>query len=167
MHTQCFAQTRLLAGEVKSNNKTFIVHKIKPMLSDTEKIISVYSKSNKYNNGIPYSKAEKDPRFLPMNQVTDMHVNVDEIKPLVYGVLGDKIRRLKQNKESIEFDLIFKPNGEIVDMTFFLNENTLISAQEIEEIDTQLRNKIKATFTGKQYLNYEAIPYGRMPKIVF
>ncbi len=102
-----------------------------------------------------------------MNQVTDMHVNVDEIKPIVYGVLDGKIKRLKQNKERIEFDLIFKPNGEIVDITFFLNENTLISAQEIEEIDTQLRSKIKATFTGKQYVNYEVIRYSRMPKIVF
>src|ERR1700757_1451764 len=95
--TLCNAQARLSIGEVKSNNKTFIVHKVKPLLSDTEKIVSVYSKSNKYNSGIPRSNAEKDPRFLPMNQITDMHVNTDEIKPIVYSILESKITRLRQN----------------------------------------------------------------------
>src|SRR5580698_6691439 len=85
-YIQCFAQTRLTPGEIKGKYETFIVDKIKqPFALDKIVHIGVYSKNNKYNNGIPYSKAERDPRFLPMDFKRDIHVNNDTIKKIVFS----------------------------------------------------------------------------------
>jgi len=163
--TLCSAQARLTPGELKGKLGTFIIKKLDEPF-DTTKHIVVYSKSNKYNNGVPYSKAEKDPQFLPMNPKKDTHVNNEAINQIVYSVLNKKLDALKRNKEQMNLIFDFEPDGKLTDISFGLNENTLITLQDIEEIDRQLRASIKATFTGKQYLRYIAISY-YVPSITF
>jgi hypothetical protein len=164
---QCSAQTRLTTGKIKGKHATFIVYQLQSsLMMDTIKRIGVDSKNNKYNNGIPYSKAEKDRRFLPMNPKKDIHINNDAIKQIILGVLGNKLDAMKRNKEEMSLILKFEPDGKLTDIGFTLHENTLISIQNIEEIDHQLRASIKATFTGKQYLQYIAINY-YPPLIIF
>ena len=166
-YLQCSAQTKLTPGEIKGKHDTFIIKQIdQSLMMDTIKRIVVYSKSNLYNNGIPYSKVEKDRSFLPMNPKRDMHVNNDAIKQIVYNVLNNKLDALKHNKEIMNIILKFHPDGQITDIGLGLHENTLITLQEIEDIDRQLRVNIKATFTGKQYLQYIAINYD-VPGIIF
>jgi hypothetical protein len=168
IYIQCSAQTRLIPGEMKGKDETFIIDKIQQFASDKIAQIGVYSKGNKYNSGIPYSKAqiELGRRFLPINPKRDVHVNNAAVKQIVYGVLSKQLDALKQNREDIDFLFVFEPNGTLVDISYILPENTLISLQDIEEIDLLLRANIKATFTGKQYLQYIAINY-HPPIIVF
>lgn len=168
IYIQCTAQTRLTPGEIKGKHDTFIIDKIQQFAFDKMAHIGVYSKSNKYNNGIPRSKAEIEQgrRFLPMDLKRDIHVNNDAIKQIVYDVLSKKLDALKKNKEDINLIFHFEPNGNLTDISFILPENTLISLQDIEEIDRRMRANIKATFSGKQYLQYIAINYNP-PTIVF
>jgi|SRR6185312_16212931 len=162
-HITCFAQTKLAPGEIKGAHSTFIISNIGPFGGVRD--IAVYSKSNKYNNGIPRSEKEKARHFLPMHN-TDIHVNNDAIKQIVYDVLNQKLAALKQNKEQINLITNFEPNGKLTGISFGLHENTLITLEDIEKIDRQLRQNIRATFTGKEYLQYVAITYN-VPLIVF
>jgi len=162
---QSFAQTELIPGEIKGKHDTFIVSRLNTPW-DTVKYIGIDNKRNKYNKGIPYSEAQKDRRFLPMNPKKDIHVNNDAVKQIVYSVLSSKQHILKQNKEKMNLTFIFEPNGKLTDIGFTLHENTAINIQDIEEIDKQLRASIKVTFTGSKYLKYIAINY-YMPPIVF
>ncbi len=159
MQVQCFAQTKITVGEMKGKYEIFTIFKLDNSLYSSIPRIGIYSKSNKYSNGIPYSKAEKDPHFLPMNPKKDIHVDDDAIKSIVYAVLNKKLAALKVNKENMNIIIVFELNGKLSDIGFTLNANTLITLEEIESIDLQLREKIKATFTGKEYLQYTAINY--------
>jgi hypothetical protein len=163
----CSAQTRLVAGEMKAKHDTFIVKEIdSKLLMDSIKRIVVYSKSNLYNKGIPYSEAEKNRRFLPMNPKKDTHVDNGAVKQIVYNVLNNKLSALKKNAETMDLILVFHPDGKLTDVAFGLRENTLVTLQDIEEIDRRLRTEIKASFTGKQYAYYIAINY-YIPTIIF
>jgi hypothetical protein len=53
-----------------------------------------------------------------------------------------------------------------VDVSFSLHYNTIITLEDIEAIDKALRANIKATFTGREYLQQEAIS-GDIKTIVF
>ena len=128
-----------------------------------KKHIIVSAASNKYDKGIPYPKK---PIPFPINP-RDIHVNKQDVKPIIYNVLYNDPSNLRRNKEIIDIDFIFKPNGEVTDIVFGLRENTLITIQEIEDIDQQLRANIKATFTGTRQLQYEAFDGPMMPRISF
>lgn len=153
----CNAQQKIIPGEIKGSTDTFIVSKVQQF--DSAKHIGIYSKSNKYNKGIPYSRAEKSGAFLPMNPKTDIHVDNNAIKQIIFDVLNKKLEALHDNKEHINLILKFEPTGKMTDIIFDIKDGSLINIQEIEKIDHQLRAKVKATFTGKQYLQYVAINY--------
>jgi hypothetical protein len=72
----CAVQTRLTPGEIKGKHETFIIYWLPPLAGNIQGLLSVYSKSNKYNNGMAYPK---DPNFVPMS-ILDKHVNNEAIK---------------------------------------------------------------------------------------
>jgi hypothetical protein len=158
----CSAQNRLTPGEIKGKHDTFIINELN--VFDSLKYVDIYSKSNKYIGGIPHPKAKN---LLPVNQNTDIHVDKKAVKQIIYNVLSRKLIELKQNKESLDVAFDFHPNGELTDVSYTLREDTFITLQDIEEIDRQLRSTIKATFTGRAYLKYEAIYYPVLPQFVF
>jgi len=158
----CAAQTRLTPGEIKGKHETFTIHLFKSMTTDTQKLLVVYSKSNKYNKGIPRAK---NPNAIPYNPKTDVHVNNDSIRSIIYRVLNN-IDELKKNKEEMGLIFAFELNGDLTQITFSLHGNTLITLQQIEEIDKQLRANVKASFTGKWYSQFPVIDY-HPPKIIF
>ena len=158
-----YTQTRLTPGEIKGKHYTFIINKLRQI--DTIKYIDVYSKSNKYNSGIPRSEKEKAPHFLHMHD-RDIHVNNDNVKQIVLNVLNKKLPALKQNKEQMTIIITLEPDGKLTDVSFTLRENTLVTLEDIEAIDRQLKANIKATFTGNQYKQYIAMDY-YPPVIVF
>jgi hypothetical protein len=164
-YIQSSAQTRLTPGEIKGKHDTFIVYELdSSLMMDTIKRIGVNSKSNKYSKGIPYPKI-KHP--LPINQNTDIHVDKNAVRQIINEVLNVKLGALKRNKENIDVAFDFYPNGAIADVGYTLRKNTVITLQDIEEVDQRLRSTIKATFTGRAYLQYEAIYYPILPSIVF
>jgi hypothetical protein len=160
--TKCSAQIRLVPGESKVGKEIFIIHAIPSMAMDTQKYIVVSSKSNLYNNGIPFSK---DLRHIPMNP-RNIHINSTQVDNLIYQAFGTKLNALKDRKETLGIIFIFKPDGSIVDVSFSLHYNTIITLEDIEAIDKALRANIKATFTGREYLQQEAIS-GDIKTIVF
>jgi hypothetical protein len=166
IHEQCSAQTKLTPGEIKGKHDTFVIHLLKPVGMDTNKLLVIYSKSNKYNNGVPYPKREKNKPFIPIDVKRDIHINDVAVKQIIYQALTNKLAALNQNKEIIRVIFDFKPEGNITDIIFSLHGNTMIDLQDIEKIDQQLRANIRATFTRKEYLQYEVINYVE-PQIIF
>src|ERR1700744_1829572 len=91
VQSACYAQTRLVPGELKGKSEAFNIYKLDNISSSSIVRIGIDSKNNKYNNGIPYSKGQKDPHFLPMNPKKDIHVDDDALKQIVYSVLNKKL----------------------------------------------------------------------------
>ncbi|WP_179414249.1 hypothetical protein HDF19_16055 [Mucilaginibacter sp. E4BP6] len=161
---KCSAQTKLTPGEIQGKHDTFIVNKLS--YHDSVRYIDIYSKSNKYNNGIPYTKEEKNRTFVPMDFRKDLHVDKDAAKQIIYTILSDKLAALKNNKETMSVLVEFETDGKITDISFTLKEDTLVSLEDIEQIDYSLRKNITATFTGENYKHYIAINYN-FPVIIF
>jgi hypothetical protein len=160
---QCEAQTPLVPGEIKGKYETFIINELKPLASDSLKFIDVSSRSNKYDNGMPQPHVRN---LLPVSK-QDIHVDNDAIKQIVYTVLTGKLAALKKNGEILYLNIKFLQNGNITDLSYTLHENTIITLQDIETIDRQLRMNVKAKFTGVQYHQYEVIYYQQPPSFVF
>ena len=164
VYIRCSAQ-RLTPGEIKGRHETFVVYELQPsLMMDTIKRIGIDSKNNKYNNGIP---RPKEKHVFPVNQNADVHINKNAVRQIIYHILSKKVNALNHNKETMDVDFVFRPNGELSDIGYTLHESTLITLPDIEAIDQQLRATIKATFTGRAYLQYEAIYYPVLPPIVF
>lgn len=157
------AQSKLTPWHIKGLNQTFDVKKFKMLPTDTQSFISVYSSNNKYINGIPYSG---NPHLLPIGK-NDIHVDTSAIKRIIAGALVTKTKDLKNNREKMDIILYFNKDGKIIDAYFFLKANTIINAGEMEEIDKRFKENIRATFTGKAYLQYDVINYNTAPSIVF
>lgn len=154
-----YAQTKLTPGDLKGKNYAFHIDTIQKFYGDTVGHFGVYNKINKYLNGIPRSEEEKKPTFLPMNQQKDVHVDLNMIKQTIFTVLNNKLSSLKNNKETLDYSLVFDPNGTLLNIDYILKNNTLISLEDIETIDTRLRQSIKVSFTGTQFKYYTAISY--------
>lgn len=137
---RCPAQSKLVPGEIKAAKDTFVVFKIPQF--DSTRHIGIYSKSNKFKNGVPYSSEEKSKTFLPMNPKKEMHVDFNAIKQIIYSVLNKKMDALEKNKEQISLTCEFEPSGKMVDATFNLKKNTLINISEIEKIDHMLKASV-------------------------
>lgn len=152
-----YAQTKLLPGKLKGKYHSYIVSKIPKNIGDTGKFIGIENKVNKYPTGIPYSVEEKKRTFLPMDPKKDIHVDNNIIKQVVLSVLNYKLEALKKNKETLSIIFVFEPSGKLTDIGFFPKEKTIISLEDIENIDTKLRQTVKVTFTGTQYKYYIGI----------
>ena len=159
----CSAQTRLSPGRINAKHGTFIINKHDKRSFETHTKIVIYSESNKYNNGLPRPRTHN---AIPINP-KDIHENIDDVKPIVYGILNKKLDALKQAHEEMYILINFKTTGEVADIVFSLNENTVVTLEEIEEIDLKLRANIKVTFTGKVYLQHEATAGKLIPEIIF
>ena len=164
IYINCHGQTKLVPGEINIKHDTFVIFTLKPV--DSIKYIGIYSNSNKYKNGVPYTKAEKNRTFVPMDFRKDLHVNQNVLKQIIYNKLSNKLNSLKSNKETMRVNIEFEPNGKVTDIIFTLKENTNITLEDIEQIDQKIRRDINATFTGENYKQYIAIDY-YLPVIVF
>ncbi|MDB5116297.1 MAG: hypothetical protein JWQ79_1789 [Mucilaginibacter sp.] len=160
LYLQCSAQTKLVAGEFKGRHETVVVKNA--MSFNSVDHIFVYLKSNHYINGNPHPKK----RPVPMRP-KDLQINTEEIKPIVTKVLASKLLQLKQNKEEMNVQFMFNTKGAVIDVYFNLHANTLITVEDIEEIDKLLKNNVKASFTGIDYRNYEVINSNFIPPVVF
>lgn len=158
----CKAQKRLEAGKVTVKNHTFSVTAYQSVVKGSPRAIVISNIENKYRNGIPSPK----PGLIPMG-LHDIHIDFDQIKQIAYNVLKPKWKDLKNNSEKMNILLVLKQDGSMWDVSFGLNENTLVTAEEIEQIDSKIRSGVRATFTGKRYLQYEAISYSALPTIKF
>ncbi len=159
--TQCAAQTKIQDGEIKAKHATYSVKK-----STTDfgkgKPFHIFSLKNKYEHGIPRPRAGA----LPILK-SDFHVNEDQIKTIVYDVLGNKIKELHNHNETFSVWFVFETTGELTDINYSLQENTIITTQEIDAIDVRLRAEVKATFTGRDYQNYKAVNYPYFKPVIF
>ncbi len=123
----------------------------------------IFSLKNKYEHiGIPKPSNGAFPILK-----SDIHVNEDQIKAIVYDVLGSRTKELHEHNESFDVWFIFETTGALTDTYYSLQENTIITTKEIDAIDARLRSEVQATFTGKEYQNYKAVRYTYLRPIVF
>ncbi|RQP15756.1 MAG: hypothetical protein EAS52_14040 [Parapedobacter sp.] len=124
----------------------------------TENMV-VSSSLPQYKNGYPLTKSPTPP--LPIRD-GDMIVDTLTDRKIIYKVLKDKIEKLKMNGEQLTIRYVFGQDGNVLDISSYsLPKNTLITPKELAQIDKCLREKVKATFKEREYIEFPAIRYGR------
>ncbi len=159
--TRCVAQTKIQEGEIKAKHASYSVKKSTMDFGKGHPYF-IFSSKNKYEHGIPRPKSGAFPILK-----SDFHVNEVQIKEIVYNELTNKLKELHNHNESLSIYFVFETNGELTDTYYTLQENTLITSQEIDAIDNRLRAEIRATFTGRDYQNYKAVNYPYFKPVVF
>jgi hypothetical protein len=115
------------------------------------------------SKGIPYPK---NPRAFPILR-SDIHADTAKARQLVLTILQKKLGALKHNKEIMDIDVVFEQDGTLRDLSYIrVNKNTLITPNEIEQIEQKLKAEIRVRYTGKDNLDHVAISY-EFPRIVF
>ncbi len=151
--TRCAAQNKIQEGEIKAKHASYSIKKSAMDFGKGHPYF-IFSSKNKYEHGVPHTSKDD----LPLKK-SDIHVNEDQIKLIVYDVLGEKTKELHRHKEAFSVWFVFEVNGVLTDTNYSLQENTIITTKEIDAIDARLRAEVKASFTGKNYLNYKAVEY--------
>lgn len=160
LNSVCTAQ-KLTPGLLKINNKRFKVSQSRLKNPVNEKIILT---------NMDYKYAEVSPKVknlsaFPM-QKKDIHFDIAKVKELIYHIVSNKLSILKSKKETLALQFIFDQNGNLKDIGYILFRKTALDLKDINEIDANLKQKIKASYSGTDYLQYEEINYS-YPTIVF
>ena len=144
-----FAQ-EITPGEHTMNNSTYkvtlsydklrihIVPKNKPSIPDNKEIIDGLTSS------IVYPKA----------------TNLQEWQQLAINTLTkEKVDSLKQRKERLSIILVVKPSGEIYYMTYSLPHNTILTLQDLSNIDKKIMGnyKLKIESVKSRHLQLSSI----------
>jgi len=118
----------------------------------------VTSQLPQYRNGYGLPKTTTTLAVRP----GDMKVDTVVDREIFYEVLKDKLKNLRTNGEKITIFYVFGQDGDIVDIEgYFLPRNTVITPRELALIDKRLREEVKASFKGPDYLNWPMIFFGR------
>ncbi|GEM_PF-1455265 len=98
---------------------------------------------------------------IPLDYIRTRMSNEEVYKQIVKDVLGSaKVNALKNAGEQLNFYFYFEPTGKILNLDFNVKAGTLLTLNDIANIDRALREKYTATFTsinnGHQYLYWIA-----------
>ncbi|MBD1387013.1 hypothetical protein IDJ75_17130 [Mucilaginibacter rigui] len=156
------AQAKFTEGVNIVNNQKFEVARSTMAFND-KKPWYIFPQKNKYKGPIP---RPADNYKFPMRR-SDIHVDNDMTSTIVYRVLKDKKEALHNKNEKLGILFVFETNGILTDANYTLAEDSIITLSEIEQIDTALRQEIKASFTGQDYTHYVAVDYNLPRSISF
>jgi len=144
-----FAQ-EITLGEHTINNSTYkvslsydqlrilIVRKNKPFIPSNKEIIDGLASS------IVYPKA----------------TNLQEWQQLAINTLPkEKVNNLKQHKDRLSIIFVVKPSGEIYYMTYILPHNTILTLQDLSNIDKEIMGnyKLKIESVKSRHLQLSSI----------
>ncbi len=155
-----FAQSPLKDGKYSYDGKTFKVTKHTYLEKNSFSVRAI----GRFEDKRP--PAPKDPHGYPTNK-KDIHFDIDKVKEIINNVLSVNEKNLMKNKDRIDLSFTFlEEDGSVENISYFFNNNTLISLKEIAKIDREIKKSIKATFTGKEHNNFYLISYGEV-SVVF
>ena len=147
----CYAQNKYSEGISKANGERFQITYTWP----DKDLMVISNVKNKYEKGGPGSD---NPNALPMRR-EDIHFDVPAAKAIIQQVLKPKYENLHKNEDFVHVDLIFESSGELSDITFGVMKNTLVSLEDLAEIDARLRNTLSATYTGREFKDHKIFIY--------
>ncbi|QHS54834.1 hypothetical protein GWR56_04460 [Mucilaginibacter sp. 14171R-50] len=155
------AQTKFSVGKKTFKKETFTITKSQ-ILTNNQRSWFIFPEKNKYKGPVPPSFNNYQFKVLK----SDIHLNIEQVNDIVYGNLKNKRQALHEKNEKLGIIFIFETDGSTANISYTLQENTLITPVEIEQIDIDLRKNIKVTFTGTDYKYYKAVNYA-FPYIKF
>jgi hypothetical protein len=147
----CYAQNKFPEGVSTVKNEQFKIE-----YTDWDKdFIVVYNVKSRHTKAGP----ESDDSFAPPIKRDDIHFDKTAPYTIIQKVLKPRLEKLHKNEDFVHIILVFEKSGKLSDVSYGLKKSTLISLEEIAEIDTRLRNSIVAAFTGDDYKKYKFIIY--------
>jgi len=145
---ECYAQNKYPEGISKVKGEQFQIS-----YTGMEKdLIVVYNVRSKYAEGGP--KSDNPP---PKRE--DIHFDVPAAKAIIQQVLELKYEKLHQNEDFVNVQLIFERSGKLTGISYGLKKNTLITLEDVAEIDTRLRKTVIATYTGRDIKDHKIFLY--------
>jgi len=149
--TGCYAQNKFPEGISKVRGEQF---QVSHTGLNNDRIV-VYNVKGKHTKGGPVSD---NPNALPYER-EDIHFDIPAAKAIIREVLKLKTKELRQNEDFPLVILQFEQSGKLTDISYGFKKGTLISLEDIAEIDARLRRTIKATYTGITYKDYKILMY--------
>jgi len=148
------AQTKLQKGRFTINEKTINIDKID--MANGKALFCARILGEYENKHYPLPK---NPNAFPV-LISDIHIDTNLIKQTFLAALNNKLARaITADNNRVGLDITFAQNGKIQIITFYFEEGIKITTNDIVAIDNALKAKVKATFTGKDYLDYYFISY--------
>lgn len=151
LSTGCYAQNKYLEGLSKVNGEQFQITYSGP---DNDFIV-VYNVKSKYSKRVT---ASDNPRAQLVKR-EDFHFDKPAVKAIIQQVLKTKKQKLDQNEDFVHIEFVFEPSGKLADISYGVEKRTLISLDDLAEIDARLRKSINATFTGNAFKDYKFLSY--------
>jgi len=149
--TGCYAQNKFPEGISKVKNEQFQVE----YTGIENELILVYNVKSRYTKG---GSLSDNPLVLPFSQ-DDIHFDITAANAIIQKVLKPKNEKLHQNEDFVHVIFKFEQSGKLTDISYGFKKGTLISLEDIAEIDARLRKNITASFTGKAYKDYKFLIY--------
>ena len=150
----CIAQSKLTSGRFNINGVFFIVKQSEYGDKSTYSIRADW----KYGNVYPGPKIANP---LPIGK-ENIHFDIEKLNNIFYDKVAYKRDKLTKAKVTIGLSIDFEEDGSVALARYHISSGTAISLQEIAAIDKQIKETIKATFTGPSYVDYYVIPYPRI-----
>lgn len=146
----CNAQNKYPKGVSNVNGETFQISYTGP---DNDFIV-VYNVKSKYS-GVA---ASDNPHALLVKR-EDIHFDVSAVKAIIQQAFKTKKEKLHSNKDFLHIEFNFERSGKLSDISYGVEKKTLISMEDLANIDTRLREVIRATFTGNAFNDYKYLSY--------
>ncbi|UKT64288.1 hypothetical protein [Pedobacter mucosus] len=156
-------QNRIQPGIYTIKNKKYEVIRTNVFSEASNEKIIISSVDNKYFHSAPPRPKVQYP--FPM-QLKDIHVDNDRAKSIILNVLKDKLDMLKSENDTLGIRIVFMENGKIGGITYMLKPSTIITIDNIDQIEKLFKAELKAKFTGIDYLQYKLISYS-LPSVIF
>ena len=152
--SSCLAQSTLKDGKYTQDGK---IYKITKSTYQNKASFSVSVIGRFWDKPSP---PPKDPNGFRTNK-RDIHFDIVNVQKIINDILIDKREGLQKNNDRIDLSFTFlQESGNIENISYFFNGNTIINLKDIAKIDKELKKNIKATFTGDEYKNFYLISYG-------
>jgi hypothetical protein len=158
----CNAQKKYTAGIVTANKKTYAVKEI-------ESMVSLTNTSNSYTNegmGKHYHGMFKGKVYPDMIGTT---IDENKLKTILREEVGSSniVSMAKDYRNKLTMIFTFSLEGKPLEVTFFTNNNTLITPAMFERIKARIKQEIHASFnetirpgfTKPFYRDYDFIKY--------
>lgn len=150
-YSSCKAQNRYKAATVHGKNS---IYKVQRFSSNTGNF-ALHNTGNKYSN----TRMITNSGYQGKLYYTDM-IGTEIDKHLLYDILrnvagGNNINKMAKNTQNIlTIFITFSTTGNVLDVSFLTDENTLITPEMFEQIETQIKEKIHAKFNERPDPNF-------------
>ncbi|WP_129714754.1 hypothetical protein [Pedobacter sp. SYP-B3415] len=148
----CAAQRPLKPGSFSVSTRSVIITESS---SPDKKGLFGVRFPDKYDKGFPKSKVDA---FRVRKE--DIHFSEEQVREIVAKTFRSKIKNVGHSMVIIAVNIKFEQDGRVASIIYSVSDKfAVVTIEDLATIDKELREDLKATFSGKDYLDHQIISY--------